>query len=106
MSIDFNKAVIALNPDDVKDWIAEAKSPTSKVFRMFLESDIIFGEFNLNYFPFKKRKEASKSNKVDSFVSAFYSWKYNHIRVIKKSGYSLKVIRRGDKVALYKEKVK
>jgi hypothetical protein len=87
----------------MKKWRAAPKSVTTKLFEIFLQSENMMVEVNMDEFPTPKSKGAKmKSTKQDSFASSFYAWKGKRKTYIESLGFDVLLIRRGEKVALKK----
>jgi len=103
---DYTKFFRPIRENEVRDWRPAPKSFTTKVFEAFVSSDNQMVEVKVDELPEPRHRKGSKieSTKRDSFASAFYAWKRKGSTkgLLKKSGFDVLLIRRGEKIALKK----
>jgi len=104
----YSDVVSPIKESEMKKWGSTPKSSTTRLFQQFVASSDQMVEVHLDKLPAPKAKGTSKlpSTKQDSFASSFYAWKRKNKDYLKSLGIDVYLLRRGERVALKKKKVK
>jgi len=106
----YSKYFVPIEEDEVRDWRPAPRSFTARLFETFVKSDHQMVEVKVEELPEPTHRKGSKvkSTKQDSFASSFYSWKKRKKtkQLLKKLGIDVLIIRRGEKTALKKKRLK
>jgi len=103
-----SKYFTPIREEEKRDWRSEPRSYSTKLIELFVDSNHQMVEVKLEGLEELKPKKGSrvKSTKQDRFASSFYSWKKRKKEDLKKMlGIEVKLIRRGERIALRKVKV-
>ena len=104
---EYEKFFRPITNGEVNQWKPQHKSFITRLFHQFLESTDEMVEVNMEELPSPKpRGHGIKSTKQDSFASSFYAWKRKNKDYLKSLGIDVLLLRRGERIALKKSKVK